>query len=115
MAEMNKAKETLEKLCGGMGFQHNPQPFSSASDILDYNNAAQKYWEGRKAFESWHPVANKPPSVGTDAFASGLRSGAKSLSMDQLRGRPVAGAEGCQGCLSCAAAELDDRAMASRL
>ncbi|MGV7619851.1 hypothetical protein PJK57_29090, partial [Mycobacterium kansasii] len=51
----------------------------------DYNHAAKKYREGLTAFDDWHCVAAKPALVPADSFAQGLRHGAKSLSMDQLR------------------------------
>lgn len=84
--EMNAAKTKLTTLNGGV-FQAycKPTPFASAQDIVDYNHAAKKYREGLTAFNDWHCVAAKPALVPADSFAQGLRHGAKSLSMDQLR------------------------------
>lgn len=84
--EMYAAKEKLTALNGGV-FQAycKPKPFASAQDIVDYNHAAKKYREGLTAFDDWHCVAAKPALVPADSFAQGLRHGAKSLSMDQLR------------------------------
>jgi hypothetical protein len=84
--EMNAAKQKLTDLNGGSFHPYSkPKPFTSALDIVDYNKAAKEYGDGRQAFNEWHCVAAKPEPVSADAFAQGLRHGAKSLSMDQLR------------------------------
>lgn len=86
MDEIAAAKQKLTELNGGAFHSYvKPKPFTSAQDLLDYNNAAKAYREGCDAFKTWHCNASPPPYVGADTFAQGLRHGAKSLDMDQLR------------------------------
>lgn len=84
VAEMNAAKATLLEHYDGKLYG-KPKPFGSAQDIVDFNNASKQYRSGLQSFNEWHAVASKPMHMGDDALAQGLRHGAKSLSMDQLR------------------------------
>ncbi|OKH79756.1 hypothetical protein EB73_34895 [Mycobacterium sp. SWH-M3] len=84
VAEMDAAKATLLEHYDGKLYG-KPKPFGSAQDIIDFNTASKQYRSGLQEFNGWHAVASKPMYMGDDALAQGLRHGAKSLSMDQMR------------------------------
>lgn len=87
VADMTAAKETLTGFYGGQ-YQHGGKPsaFTSPTDVVTYNAAAKAYRESLAKHQSWGAVAAIPvPYINESDLAGGLRHGAKTLSMDQLR------------------------------
>lgn len=113
IAEKNAAKAKLSELCGGGSFTSKPLPFKSAADVIAYNNAAQSFVSVQQDAKSWNCV-NSPhgggsklgPMVSPETFAQGVRHGAKSLSMDQLRA--AATMEGLKDTKGASRAELQN-------
>lgn len=113
VAEKNAAQAKLSELCGGGSFTKKPLPFKSAADVIAYNNAAQSIVSVQQDAKSWNCV-NHPYTPGSkigttipaDTFAQGLRHGAKSLSMDQLRA--AATMEGLKDTKGASRAELQN-------
>lgn len=111
--EKNAAQAKLSELCGGGPFTNKPLPFKSAADVIAYNNAAQSIVSVQQDGKSWNCVSS-PYTPGSkigyptspEVFAQGLRHGAKSLSMDQLRA--AATMEGLKDTKGASRAELQN-------
>ncbi|WP_102144363.1 hypothetical protein [Mycobacterium hubeiense] len=114
LAEKNAAQAKLSELCGGAHWAGKPQPFKSAADVIAYNNAAQTVATIQQEAQTWKCVNSPYGSGGSkvgghvpnDNLAQGLRHGAKSLSMDQLRA--AATMEGLKDTKGASRAELQN-------
>ncbi|CPV65975.1 Uncharacterised protein [Mycobacteroides abscessus] len=80
-----EAKETLQGLTGG-SMLDKPYPLSK-NDLVNYQHAAGQYQGAQGEWVNWGPTTGSKPSyVSEDVFAQGLRHGAKTMPIADLRG-----------------------------